>query len=131
MAATPRPQAPVRRRARDRAENLPDPRPLTEYTVEVSEDTGNTRVIVRLDQPCVIRTPEWAFIDSVDGSRSYAPTLKVVDNQTFEFEFAGLLAASVGTIEAPYQDMQVQNFQGGFVRPGGQWFRPPGPPGVV
>ena len=28
-------------------------------------------------------------------------------------------------VDVPYQDMQVQNFQGGFVRPGGKWFRAP------
>ncbi len=32
---------------------------------------------------------------------------------------------SVSFVDAPYQDMQVQNFQGGFVRPGGKWFRKP------
>jgi hypothetical protein len=31
----------------------------------------------------------------------------------------------VAIIDVPYQDMQVQNFQGGFVRPGGRWFRRP------
>jgi hypothetical protein len=46
-----------------------------------------------------------------------------VNNQSFYFDFAGLLPTSVGVIEVPYQDNQVQNFQGGFVRPGGQWFR--------
>ena len=35
------------------------------------------------------------------------------------------LAAAVGFVDVPYQDMQVQNFQGGFVVPGGKWFRKP------
>jgi hypothetical protein len=71
----------------------------------------------------VIRTPHWAFIDNNTGNRVYAPSMAIVNNQSFFFEFAGALAASIGTIEVPYQDPQVQNFQGGFVRPGGQWFR--------
>ena len=37
----------------------------------------------------------------------------------------GFLAGSVAFVEVPYQDMQVQNFHGGDVRPGGQWFRTP------
>jgi hypothetical protein len=71
----------------------------------------------------VIRSPSWAFIDNNNGARIYAPTLSIVNNTTFYYDFAGPLAASIGTIEVPYQDGQVQNFQGGFVRPGGQWFR--------
>ncbi len=34
------------------------------------------------------------------------------------------ISPSVGFIDVPYVDTQVQNFQGGFVRPGGSWFRP-------
>ena len=60
-----------------------------------------------------------------DWTKVYAPAMTVVDNATFYFQFAGLLGSSVGFVEVPYQDMQVQNFQGGFVKPGGQWFRKP------
>ena len=35
-------------------------------------------------------------------------------------------AATVAFVEAPYQDSQVQNFQGGYVVPGGKWFRSAG-----
>jgi hypothetical protein len=102
---------------------LADPRPVTDYTVAVTTVGINTRVTITLSQPCVIRSPHWAFIDNNTGARSYAPTLSIVNNTTFFYEFLGALSASVGTIEVPYQDNQVQNFQGGFVRPGGQWFR--------
>jgi hypothetical protein len=37
----------------------------------------------------------------------------------------GTLGTMVAFVQVPYQDMQVQNYQGGFVRPGGQWFREP------
>jgi hypothetical protein len=102
---------------------LADPRPVTEYTVVVSTVGANSRVTVALGQPCVIRSPNWAFIDNNNGSRIYPASATVVNNQSFYFDFAGLLPTSVGVIEVPYQDNQVQNFQGGFVRPGGQWFR--------
>ena len=32
---------------------------------------------------------------------------------------------SVAFVQVPYQDTQVRNFQGGFVRPGGQRFCDP------
>jgi len=40
-------------------------------------------------------------------------------------DFAGILNSMVAFVQVPLQDMQVQNYQGGFVRPGGQWFRMP------
>ena len=46
-------------------------------------------------------------------------TVEVVNNTTFILKFEGVLAVSVGFIDVPYQDMQVQNFQGGFVRRAG------------
>jgi hypothetical protein len=48
-----------------------------------------------------------------------------VSNTQFYTDYAGLLGTMVAFVQVPYQDMQVQNFQGGFVRPGGQWFREP------
>jgi hypothetical protein len=103
----------------------PDPRAVTGYTVTLATVGGNSVVTILLDQPCVVRSPHWAFIDATDGSRIYAPTMAVVDNRTFFFQFAGVMANSIGFIEVPYQDMQVQNFQGGFVQPGARWFRKP------
>jgi hypothetical protein len=113
------------RRANPSETGQPDPRPLTGYAIALSTVLGNTRVTVTLDQPCVVRTPAWAFIDANNGTRVYAVSMTVVDNTTFFFQFAGALSTSVGFIEVPYQDMQVQNFQGGFVAPGGRWFRKP------
>ena len=102
---------------------LPDPRPVTGYTVAVSVSGGNTLVTIALDTPCVIRTPNWAFIDNNTGNRLYAASVAAVDPRTIVFTYPGLMPLSIGTIEVPYQDTQVQNFQGGFVKPGGQWFR--------
>jgi hypothetical protein len=75
-------------------------------------------VTITLDQPCVIRTPAWTFINCNDGTRSFAPSMTIMDTSTFFFQFTGLLNTAVGFIEVPYQDMQVQNFQGGFVAAG-------------
>ena len=111
------------RRPRPSENGLPDPRPLAEYTATASAVSGKTRITIVLDQPCVIRNPSWPVIDSATGARTYPPAAVIVDNQTFYFQFTTALAATIGFIEVPYQDMQVQNFQGGFVRPGGQWFR--------
>jgi hypothetical protein len=49
----------------------------------------------------------------------------VVSNTQFYMDYPGLLGTMVAFVQVPYQDMQVQNYQGGFVRPGGQWFREP------
>jgi hypothetical protein len=120
------PARPTRQRPQSPFESgQPDPRPVTDYAIALSLVLGNTRATITLAQPCVIRTPNWAFIDCNTGARIYAPAMTVVDNQTFFFQFNTLLPTSVGFIEVPYQDMQVQNFQGGFVQPGGKWFRKP------
>lgn len=37
----------------------------------------------------------------------------------------GLLSSAVAFVEVPLQEPQVQNAMGGYVRPGGQWFREP------
>jgi hypothetical protein len=125
MPQSPKPHLSTRRAAaKDPWEaGLPDPRPVTGYTLTVQDFGPTTRVVVALDQPCVIRTPNWAFIVNATGARVYPSGVVVVDPQTFYFEFAGGLPPGVGFVEAPYQDPQVQNFRGGFVRPGGQWFR--------
>lgn len=104
---------------------LPDPRPVTDYSVVLSTVSGKSRLTVTLAQPCVIRTPAWAVIDCTAGARVYSMSLTVVNNTTLYFDYAGLLNPMVAFVEVPYQDTQVQNFQGGFVRSGGQWFRQP------
>jgi hypothetical protein len=124
-AIKPAARAANQRRQSPFANGQPDPRPLTGYIVTLSVLGGNTQVTITLDQPCIIRNPNWAFINCNDGSRMFAQFVNIVDNRTFTFQFAGTLATSVGFVEVPYQDMQVQNFQGGFVKPGGQWFRKP------
>lgn len=121
--------APIRaqgkRRITPASTGTADPRPLTEYLVDLSTVEGNTWVTIKLGRPCIIREPAWAFIDCVDGSRVYAALVKIDDHASFSFVFDGELSPSVAFVEVPYQDMQVQNFQGGFVRPGGRWFRTP------
>lgn len=115
-----------RRQRRSAAElGLPDPRPLTDYTVALSTVAGHARLTVTLAQPCVIRQPNWPLIDCSTGGRVYPTSVTVVSTVSFYMDFAGLLLGSVAFVEAPYQDMQVQNFQGGYVVPGGKWFRSP------
>ena len=104
---------------------LPDPRPLTEYDVLYEELEGHSRITVTLAQPCIIRAPEWGFIDCADGSSIAAEKTKFIGNETIVFDFTGIIPTSIALVDVPYQDMQVQNFQGGFVRPGGKWFRKP------
>jgi hypothetical protein len=105
------------------AAGLPDPRPVTGYGAEYQEIDGHSRITVTLDQPCIIRAPAWRFIDAFSGESVPADSMSVLDNVTIQFDFEAFLPESVNFIEVPYQDPQVQNFQGGFVRPGAQWFR--------
>jgi hypothetical protein len=104
---------------------LPDPRPLTEYDVVYAEVAGASRITIVLKQPCVIRSPRWSFIDCATGNAIQTDAVSVPDNQTIVYQFGGIIAASVAFVDVPWQDTQVQNFQGGFVRPGGKWFRAP------
>jgi hypothetical protein len=101
---------------------LPDPRPLTDYDVTYDEISSHSRISIALKQPCVIRTPAWTFIDSSTGAVVVPATVTPSSNNKIVFEFAGILADTVNLVDVPYQDMQVQNFQGGFVRPGAKWF---------
>ena len=103
----------------------PDPRPLTDYDVVYSEPGAKSRITINLKQPCVIRTPAWTFIDCATGGAISAASVTVLSNQAIQFDFASIIATSVAFVNVPYQDTQVQNFQGGFVRPGAQWFRAP------
>jgi hypothetical protein len=103
----------------------PDMRPVTDYTAVLSTVSGHSRLTITLTQPCIIRQPSWPVIDCVAGALLSPATITVVSNTQFYFDFSGLIAASIAFVQVPYQDMQVQNFQGGYVRPGGQWFRAP------
>jgi len=57
------------RRVNEDAESLPDPRPVTEYTVVLSTVGINARLTVTLGQPCVVRQPAWAFVNVSTGAR--------------------------------------------------------------
>jgi hypothetical protein len=104
---------------------LPDPRPVTDYTVALSTVAGATRITVTLSQPCVVHAPRWRLIDADTGAMTTCPAPVVTGNTSFYYQLAGVLSPSVGFLDVPYMDTQVQNFQGGFVRPGGKWFRAP------
>lgn len=105
---------------------LPDPRPVTGFTAEYGEEEGRSMVLVTLDAPCIVRNPMWSVIDVADGS-SIGPVLgKLRTDSQIVFRFDDLLPPTACFIDVPYQDMQVQNYFGGFVRPGATWFRPPG-----
>jgi hypothetical protein len=93
--------------------------------VAVTSVGGNTRVTITLSQPCVVRTPHWAFIACDTGAASFAAGMTVVSNTQFYFDFVGTLNPAVNFIQPPFQDPQVQNSQGGFVVPGAKWFRVP------
>ncbi len=130
MTTTPtlRPSPAARRKATPPApfaNGLPDPRPVTDYTVALGVVAGKSRLTVTLLQPCVIRTPHWAVIDCTTGTRVYPQSVTVVSTTQFYFDFAGLLSSAVAFVEVPYMDTQVQNAMGGFVAPGGRWFREP------
>jgi hypothetical protein len=107
------------------ANGLPDPRPLTDYTVALTTVAGHSRITITLSQPCVIRNPNWPLIDCTANTLVPALSVTVVSNTQFYMDYGGVLGSMVAFVQVPYQDMQVQNFQGGFVRPGGQWFREP------
>lgn len=124
--ATPStPRKPRRTPATPFAAGLPDPRPVTDYTVALSVVAGKSRLTVTLTQPCVVRSPRWAVIDCTNGGRVYPTSVTVVGPTSFHLDFAGLLSPAIGFVEAPYQDPEVQNAMGGFVVPGGKWFREP------
>jgi len=111
------------RRVTPNSTGTADPRPVTEYSVALSTVGMNSRVTVTLGSPCLVREPNWAFINVSTGARVYAASVTAVDPSTIVFDFSGLLPVKVGFIEVPYQDTQVQNFAGGFVSPGARWFR--------
>lgn len=104
---------------------LPDPRPVTDYSVEYRVVAGKSEIEITLAQPCIIRRPNWRFISCDDGGSLEASAVVVKTNTAIVFGFDGIIDTSVAFVDVPYQDMEVQNFQGGFVRPGGQWFRAP------
>jgi hypothetical protein len=125
MTTTTTPRSTRRKPPTPFARGLPDPRPVTDYTVALSVVAGKSRLTVTLAQPCVIRAPNWAVIDCSNGARVYAQSVTVASPTSFFFDYAGILSSAVAFVEVPYQDTQVQNAMGGFVAPGGRWFREP------
>jgi hypothetical protein len=107
------------------ANGMPDPRPVTDYTAVHTLVGGKSRITITLGQPCVIRNPSWPLIDCTDNTLVNPASVTVVSNTQFYMDYAGVLNAMVAFVQVPYQDREVQNGQGGFVRPGGQWFREP------
>jgi hypothetical protein len=108
---------------------LPDPRPVTDYTVTLGVVSGHSRLTVVLSQPCAIRQPMWPLVNCMGGTLIAPTGCTVVSNTAFQLDFAGVVPESVAFVQVPYQDMNVQNFRGGFVIPGGRWFRDPVMPG--
>jgi hypothetical protein len=129
IALMPAPAARTGKRVKNNpiSAGLPDPRPLTDYDVAYSEVGGHSRITVTLHQPCIIRGPKWGAIDCATGATVVPITVTPggAGDNTIVFDFAGIVPASVAFVDVPYQDMEVQNFQGGFVRPGAKWFRAP------
>jgi hypothetical protein len=122
---TQQPRPTKRQRPTPASAGLPDPRPLTEYDVVYEEFAGNSIITIKLLQPCVIRSPQWGFIDCATGESIQTDNVVATGTDTITFTFVGVIADTVAFVDVPYQDMQVQNYQGGFVRPGGKWFRAP------
>ena len=54
-----------------------------------------------VNQLCIIRTPQWAFVSSANGTRVYAASVSIADNRTFSFLIIGTLPAAFGFIEVP------------------------------
>jgi hypothetical protein len=121
-------QLPRRERSRPASPleaGLPDPRPVTDYTAVLSTVSGHSRITITLSQPCVIKQPMWPLIDCTAGTLVTPTSCTVVDNKSFYLDYTGVIGSMVAFVQVPWQDPQVQNFQGGFVRSGGQWFRMP------
>src|SRR6185295_1368184 len=95
---TPLPRAPRRQRPllTPAEAGLPDPRPVTDYSVVLTSVAGHDRLTVTLFQPCVIRKPNWALIDCLAGGLVYAPSVTIIDRKTFYFDYPGELSPSVG-----------------------------------
>src|SRR5205809_102658 len=96
------------------ASGLPDPRPVTDYTVSLSVFGGHSRLTVTLSQPCVVKLPMWPLIDCTDGSLVTPTACTPVSNTVFLLDYAGIIGAAVALVQVPFQDTQVQNFQGGL-----------------
>jgi hypothetical protein len=127
-AQPPTPRTP-RRGPRDFvAAGLPDPRPVTDYTVSVENTGSRTLLIVALDQPCVIGAPVWSVVsaDTGDAVPVFGQAQPDAEGRStiIVFDNGAVLDQAFNTLVVPYQDTQVRNFAGGFVAPGGRWFRP-------
>jgi hypothetical protein len=111
------------------ASGLPDPRPLTGYSVEYAEPDGRSVLYVTLEQPCLIGEPTWTVIDSSTGETKTLPGKAEGDGTSstvIVFTHDSILDKTFNFIAAPYQDPEVRNFGGGFVSPAPVWFRSPG-----
>jgi hypothetical protein len=121
--------APIRTSKRTRTNattaGLPDPRPLTGYSIFYQELDGHSRVNIVLDSPCIIREPAWLLVDVNTGDTLPADAFKVDSPTQFYLDFTTIIPGTYCFVEVPYQDMQVQNYFGGFVSPGAKWFRAP------
>ncbi|HVU65019.1 MAG TPA: hypothetical protein VHC70_13645 [Phycisphaerales bacterium] len=124
-APAPQTRAHQRSRITPASAGLPDPRPLTGYTAEYQELDGHSRVNITLDSPCIIREPAWVLIDVADGSALPPDAMKALSPTEFFLDFVKIIPGTVCLVQVPYQDMQVQNYFGGFVSPGAKWFRAP------
>ena len=108
---------------------LPDPRAVTGYSVEYSEESGGSRLVVTLDQPCVVREPEWGVVSCLNGEvillagAADGAGTPGESNTVLVFDYDGILGDEYNFVLVPYQDAKVQNFRGGFVEPGARWFR--------
>ena len=111
---------------------LPDPRPVTTFTAEMILVGGpgpvHSRLVVTLAQPCVVRTPRWPLVSVMTGERLAPFAATAVSPTLLHFDYPGVVAPEFAFVDVPYQDIHVQNAQGGFVTPGAQWFRDPTPP---
>ena len=107
------------------ATGLPDPRPLTGYTASYREEAGVGYIDITLDGPCIIRGPAWLAQDCLTGETITPEKVGILGPDRFYLQFVATLAPSVNLVVVPYQDMEVQNFHGGFVTPGAKWFRAP------
>ena len=106
---------------------LPDPRALTDYELAFEEKEGVSKLTVNLLAPCIIRVEQlgWTLINCADGGHVTPDAYNAPNNVTIELIFYSEFVETIAFLDVPYQDMAVQNFQGGFVRPGARWFRSP------
>src|SRR6185436_11860606 len=82
---------------------LPDPRPVTDYTVTLSTVSGKSRLTISLSQPCVIKSPMWPAIDCTAGALVNPVSSTAVSNTQFYLDYPGLFNAMTAFVQVPYQ----------------------------